>query len=163
MGTPLEIVPRRPADAAWIRETFVREWHGGTVGLADGSVIHADDVPALVAWRGYERAGLAAYLPVGEVCELVGFVARPTGVGTGTLLLEALADLARDRGCARLEVGTTNDNLDALRFYQRRGFHLTDFHQGKMDEVRARKPEVPQIGEYGIPLRDVLVLRRDLW
>ncbi len=162
MGTPLDIVPRRPADAGWIRETFVREWHGDTVGLADGSVMHADEVPALVAWRGDERAGLAAYLQAGEVCELVALVARPTGLGTGTLLVEALADLARSRGCARLEVGTTNDNLDALRFYQRRGFHLAELHSGKMDEVRARKPEVPQIGELGIPLRDVLVLRREL-
>jgi GNAT superfamily N-acetyltransferase len=158
----VDIVPRRPADAAWIRGTFVREWHGDTVGLADGGVMHADDVPALVAWRGDERAGLAAYLPVGEVCEVVALVARPTGAGTGTLLLEALADLARDHGCARLEVGTTNDNLDALRFYQRRGFHLTELHPGKMDEVRERKPEVPPIGEFGIPLRDVLVLRREL-
>ncbi len=162
MAEQVDIVPRRPADAAWIRGTFVREWHGDTVGLADGSVMHADDVPALVAWRGDERAGLAAYLPVGEVCELVALVAQPAGLGAGTVLVEALADLARASGCSRLEVGTTNDNLDALRFYQRRGFRLTELHAGKMDEVRKRKPEVPRIGEFGIPLRDVLVLRRDL-
>jgi GNAT superfamily N-acetyltransferase len=162
VGEPIYIVPRTSRDSGWIRETFVREWHGHTVGLADGTVVHADDVPALVAWRGEERTGLAAYLVLGEACELVAFVARPTGTGVGTLLLEAIADHACEIGCQRIEVGTTNDNLDALRFYQRRGFHLAELHPGKMDEVRVRKPEVPRIGEYGIPLRDVLVLRRDL-
>jgi ribosomal protein S18 acetylase RimI-like enzyme len=79
--------------------------------------------------------------------------------GIGTALLEEAARLARDRGSRRLFLVTTNDNVDALRFYQRRGFRLCALHVGAVDESRATlKPEIPAIGEYGIPLRDELVL-----
>jgi hypothetical protein len=58
---------------------------------------------------------------------------------------------------------TTNDNVDALRFYQRRGFRLAALHRGAVDDSRARlKPEIPEIGEYGIPLRDELELDLEL-
>lgn len=158
----MRIAPRLPTDAAWIRETFVREWCGDTVGLSDGGVVYADDVPALVARRNGERVGLVAYLIVDQLCEIVALVARPIWQGTGTALIDAVETVARDEGCGRLEVATTNDNLDALRFYQRRDFRLIELLPRKMDEVRARKPEVPETGNFGIPLRDVLVLRKDL-
>ena len=53
---------------------------------------------------------------------------------------------------------TTNDNLDALRFYQRRGFRLAEVRAGAMDEYRKRKPTIPEFGEFAIPLRDELRL-----
>jgi GNAT superfamily N-acetyltransferase len=162
VDTSLKIVPRAPEDVEWIRETFVREWHGDDVGMADGSTVQADDVPALVAWVGEGRVGLVAYVLAGSACEIVALVAQPTGQGVGSTLVEALAELARADGCSRLEVATTNDNLDALRFYQRRGFTLTELHPKMMDGVRQRKPEVPLIGQFGIPLRDVVVLTREL-
>jgi hypothetical protein len=57
------------------------------------------------------------------------------------------------------ESGISNDNVDALRFYQRRGFRLAALHQGAVDDSRARlKPEIPEIGEHRIPLRNELEL-----
>jgi hypothetical protein len=71
------------------------------------------------------------------------------------------AQLARRQGCARLWVITTNDNVDALRFYQRRGFCLVRVHRGAVDRSRAGlKPEIPAVGAYGIPLRDEIELER---
>jgi hypothetical protein len=56
---------------------------------------------------------------------------------------------------------TTNDNLDALRFYQRRGFRLAALHRGAVDDSRARlKPQIPPIGDHGIKLRDELELEK---
>jgi hypothetical protein len=58
---------------------------------------------------------------------------------------------------------TTNDNVDALRFYQRRGFRLAELHAGGVDKSRATlKPDIPTTGEYGIPLRDELILEKEL-
>ena len=58
---------------------------------------------------------------------------------------------------------TTNDNVDALRFYQRRGFRLAVLRPGAVDESReALKPEIPRSGEHDIPLRDELELEMDL-
>jgi hypothetical protein len=60
-------------------------------------------------------------------------------------------------------VVTTNDNVDALRFYQRRGFRLDALRPGAVDEARrARKSEIPAIGEHGIALRDEIELVSDL-
>jgi hypothetical protein len=71
--------------------------------------------------------------------------------------------LARDAGCTRLWLITTNDNVDALRFYQRRGFRLAALHAGAVDRSRTRlKPEIPEIGDHGIPLRDEIELELDL-
>jgi hypothetical protein len=62
-------------------------------------------------------------------------------------------------GAGRLWLVTTNDNVDALRFYQRRGFRLHALHPGAVDRSRATlKPEIPPLGAHGIPLRDELVL-----
>jgi ribosomal protein S18 acetylase RimI-like enzyme len=77
-------------------------------------------------------------------------------------LLEAAAATARERGCRRLVLMTTNDNLGALRFYQRRGFRLVARRPGAVDAARARKPAIPPIGDFGIPLRDELELQRAL-
>jgi hypothetical protein len=71
------------------------------------------------------------------------------------------AEAAGRQGCARLWVITTNDNVDALRFYQRRGFCLAAVHRGAVDRSRASlKPEIPAVGAYGIPLRDEIELER---
>jgi hypothetical protein len=54
---------------------------------------------------------------------------------------------------------TTNDNLDALRFYQRRGFRLAKLRRGAVDAARSRlKPTIPEVGSFGIPIRDEIVL-----
>jgi ribosomal protein S18 acetylase RimI-like enzyme len=81
--------------------------------------------------------------------------------GVGTALIEAVQRLAASRGCARLWLITTNDNLDALRFYQRRGFQLVAVHRGAVDDSRRRlKPEITVTGAYGIPLRDEIELEK---
>jgi hypothetical protein len=67
----------------------------------------------------------------------------------------------RRQGCTRLWVFITNDNVDALRFYQRRGFRLARVHRTAVDRSRASvKPEIPPVGAYGIPLRDEIELEK---
>ena len=67
--------------------------------------------------------------------------------------------MAEASGARRLWLITTNDNVDALRFYQRRGFRLARVHAGAVDRSRATlKPAIPEIGAHEIPLRDELEL-----
>lgn len=47
-----------------------------------------------------------------------------------------------------------------FRFYQRRGFRLAALRPGAVSAARAVKPEIPQAGEHGIPLRDEIDLVR---
>jgi hypothetical protein len=61
-------------------------------------------------------------------------------------------------GCTRLWLITTNDNLHALRFYQKRGFMLVAVHRNAVEQSRKLKPEIPLYGKDGIPIRDEIEL-----
>ena len=82
--------------------------------------------------------------------------------GIGAALVEAAAAAVRQAGAGELWLVTTNDNLDALRLYQRHGFRLTEIRPAALEESRRQKPQIPLVGDYGIPLRDELVLVRTL-
>jgi ribosomal protein S18 acetylase RimI-like enzyme len=105
--------------------------------------------------------GVLTYIVDTDACEVLTLHCEPRHTGAGTALLDAVARIAADAGCTRLWLITTNDNVDALRFYQRRGFRLAALHAGAVDDSRGRlKPEIPEIGDHGIPLRDELELER---
>lgn len=115
--------------------------------------------PALIAEdEDGALAGVLTYVVTGDECEILTLHTATQWAGVGTALIEAVESKAR-----RLWVLTTNDNVDALRFYQRRGFRLRELHPGAVDESRRRlKPEIPETGEYGIPLRDEIVLEKEV-
>jgi GNAT superfamily N-acetyltransferase len=145
-----------------LRDRVVSAWHGGSV-VAHGERIYPADLPGFAALEDEAIVGHASYRVAGRRCELTSIEAEPRGRGTGTLLLEAVVDAARGRRCTHVWLTTTNDNLDALRFYQRRGFRLVRLETGAIDAARdAIKPELPLTGSYGIPMRDELYLERPL-
>ena len=124
-----------------------------------GRLEHALEHPALVAERDGGLVGVLTFVLGDEDCEILTLHAAEPLHGTGTALLQAIERVAADAGCNRLWVITTNDNIDALRFYQRRGFRLAALHRGAVDVSRARvKPQIPRIGDHGIALRDELEL-----
>jgi GNAT superfamily N-acetyltransferase len=157
----LRVRPREAGDLAAV-ERFLSENHSRRVarlGRLEDALAH----PALVAERDGELAGVLTYVLDGGACEVLTLHAVERGGGVGTALLRAAERIARDAGCERLWLITTNDNVDALRFYQRRGFRIAALHPGAVDESRRRlKPEIPRTGEYGIDLRDELELDKVL-
>jgi GNAT superfamily N-acetyltransferase len=121
----------------------------------DAALLAEDDLGRLV--------GILTYDAQATDCEVSTLYARTRRGGIGTALIEAVVEVARQAGCRRLWLVTTNDNVDALRFYQRRGFRLAALHAGAVDRSRATlKPSIPEIGEHGIPIRDELVLEQTL-
>jgi GNAT superfamily N-acetyltransferase len=139
------------------------EHHGAARVARLGELLHAADYPALIAEEYGRLAGVLTYIIAGSQCEILTIHSARQWQGTGTVLIDAVERLARDEGCARLFLITTNDNVDALRFYQRRGFRFASLHPGAVDDSRARlKPEIPETGAHGIPLRDELVLEKDV-
>ena len=125
-----------------------------------GELTHPLRHPALVAVDdGGALTGVLTYIIDGPSCEILTLHAATRWTGAGTALITAIRRLATDSGCRRLWLITTNDNVDALRFYQRRGFHLAALHRGAVDASRrSLKPEIPPTGLYAIPLRDELEL-----
>ena len=102
------------------------------------------------------------YIVDGDSCEVLTLHVADQWRGVGSALLREVGRVAREAGCRRMWLITTNDNVDALRFYQRRGFHLAKLHAGGIVRGRKLKPEIPAIGEYGIPIHDELDLHKEL-
>jgi hypothetical protein len=159
-GEPLHVRPLGAGESDWVRAMMRERW-GDEIVAGRGRVWRPAELPGIVAVGGSgERAGLATYAVEGDAAELVTIDAlRP---GAGRLLLEAVADAARAAGAGRLLVMTTNDNLGALRFYQRAGFRLAALRPGAVDEARSLKPAIAATGADGIPIRDELDLVLEL-
>jgi len=82
------------------------------------------------------------------------------GKGIGSLLVQAVEQNAFGQGCTMITLITTNDNLHAIKFYQKRGYHLVEIIQNAVEQARAYKPEIPLIGYDGIPIRDEIRLAK---
>ena len=119
-------------------------------------------LPGLVVMRDDERAGALLYRVDGHELEVAFLAASVRGVGAGAALLESALDLARREHCWRAWLVTTNDNTNAIRFYQRQGWELVAFHRHALEESRKLKPTIPETGRDGIPIRHELEFERRL-
>ena len=142
------------SDRSWA-EPLVDDRLGRRIQVRRGEAIDVLALPGFVAEEHGEPAGILTYRHDGDAYELAMIVVKQPHLGTGTALLDRLRELA---GPSRIWVVTTNDNLDALRFYQRRGFELTALRAGAVEASRRLKPEIGAVGAYGIALRDELEL-----
>ena len=153
----IRVRPAAPTDRDWIA-AFLAE-HGSLRVARGGELVGPFDHPMLVAETSDGAVGLLTYIVDGEACEVLTLHAVRQWAGAGSALIAAVRAVAAEQGCRRLWLVTTNDNVDALRFYQRRGFRLAAVRPGLVDEARRTlKPEIPETGAYGIPLRDEIEL-----
>jgi ribosomal protein S18 acetylase RimI-like enzyme len=82
--------------------------------------------------------------------------------GVGVALLAAMLKLGREKDAGLMRVIVTNDNINALGFYQRRGFRLVAVYPGAIDTIRSLRPSIPTHGYHRIPIRDEIELEIDL-
>jgi GNAT superfamily N-acetyltransferase len=149
------------ADKIWVKGRTELLFGGDYV--VSREIIHdPTELPGFIAVDGGERIGLATYHIEGDECELVSIDALCQYIGVGTALLEAVEKAARVAGCKTLWAITTNDNLDALRFFQKRGFVISAYRLDSMDRIRRMKPDIPETGYYGIPVRDEVELEKTI-
>ncbi|MHC4510896.1 MAG: GNAT family N-acetyltransferase [Planctomycetota bacterium] len=143
-------------DREWIARFITERW-GAEFIVAHHEVYHCKDLSGFVALEHRERAGLVTYEIAGDECEVVSLDSTRPCMGIGTSLIDAVKAEAVKAGCRRLWLVTTNDNMNALRFYQKRGFVLVKVNRNAIDSARKLK-RVPLIGAEGIPLRDEIEL-----
>jgi peroxiredoxin len=154
---PVAIRPTTAADLPWVRAELTRHWLGTTIASRDVAFA-ADQLPALLAAGRDGPAGLLTYSPGPSEWEVVTLSTGAEGHGIGAALLGHAADLARAAGAGRIFLTTSNDNLNALGFYQKRGWRLAAIHRGAMDRARQAKPGLPSVGMNGIPMHDEVEL-----
>jgi GNAT superfamily N-acetyltransferase len=160
-GETPAVRPVEARDRAWAASLLEERWGPGGV-VTRGRLHRPEALPAFLALLGDRPSGLATYRIEGDECELVTLDSLEEGRGVGTVLLAAVEGAAREAGCRRLRLVTTNDNTGALRFYQRRGLVLAALRANALEESRRLKPGIPRCGAHGIPLRDEIELERYL-
>lgn len=146
-------------DRDWLAAFFQTHW-GSPVMVYSQEVFHCDRLPGIVAYRGEEIVGLITYAMANGQCQIVSLDSVEEGKGIGTALLQAAEEAARDQGAHRVWLLTTNDNLHALRFYQKRGYELVFIHRRAVEQARRIKPEIPLHGNDGIPISDEIEMEK---
>jgi len=147
-------------DSGWVTQRTIESWGAETV-IVHGTIYYPARLPGFAAQDGEETIGLLTYTIEAADCEIVTINAWRAYAGVGTALIEAVKQAAIRAGCKRLWLITTNDNLHALRFYQRHGFVISAIHINAVEKSRLLKPEIPLTGEDGIPIRDEIEL--EMW
>ena len=144
-----------------VADFLARHWGSSRI-VSRGRLHQADLLPGFLIRDRGEITGLVTFRFHGDACEVVSLNSVLEGRGRGTALLDRAEDAARAVQCLRIWLVTTNDNLDALRFYQRRGYVLAAIHKDALDRSRRLKPEIPETGMFDIPLRDEIELEKIL-
>jgi len=122
-----------------------------------GEQLYPAEHAGLAACEVEKAIGLVTYLIRSDECEILTLDSLIEGRGIGSGLVESVRNVARQSGVCRLWLVTTNDNLNLLRFYQKRGFQPVKIHRRAVDESRKIKPSI-RIGSFGIPIRDEIEL-----
>jgi ribosomal protein S18 acetylase RimI-like enzyme len=141
---------------------LLRERWGGETMIVHDTVYQPADLPAFVAVDGPDLVGLVTYEPGTESWHVLSLDSLVPGRGIGSALLDRIESAARAAGSPRITLVTTNDNLDAIRFYQRRGYRIASIDPGAIARARKIKPSIPLIDLYGIPIRDEVTMVKHL-
>lgn len=157
-----------------IREAVAEDWawinaNADAVGgpqVVSNSTLHTlADYPAGIAVTDDSPIGFVVYIPEPPECELLAINVVTQYLGVGSKLMGWAEQQALQQNCTRMWLATTNDNLDALRFYQRRGYRLCELHRDAFADVLAQKglnPKQRVEGNYNIIIHDELILEKTL-
>lgn len=148
---PVDVREAGDADHAKIATLFKRDFGAARVATL-GVEFQDGSVPAFVADMDGDLAGALAYRRNGDTLQIVALATDPEWQrsGVGARLVDHAEQVAQGTGASRVAVTTTNDNLPALYFYQRRGYRLVTV---LTDAVNAAG-SAPVAGFGGIPVRD---------
>jgi ribosomal protein S18 acetylase RimI-like enzyme len=134
----MDVRPLEDEDRAWAAATVSNQWGLPIVSI---SGLHSPaELPGFVATEADGRLGLLTYRTTDDDCEVVTLNSLRPNEGIGTALLRAVKQKADERGL-RLWLITTDDNSDALRFYENRGMTRRALHRDFVTVVRRHKPD----------------------
>jgi GNAT superfamily N-acetyltransferase len=160
-GAPvIEIVPISTQQQA-VTALFRQLW-GSTEMVVSSGVFDIQDLDGLVARQADRIVGIISYTWTTKWLEIVSLDSLVENQGIGSQLLQAAEKIAQENDRHQTSLITTNDNLRALGFYQKRGYHLTELYPNAVAKARQIKPEIPLQADNGIPIRDELRLAKVL-
>ncbi|WP_139692780.1 GNAT family N-acetyltransferase [Sporolactobacillus terrae] len=145
----------RPKSRELIRQLAHENW-GSDMMVVHDACFDLADFPGFMAKADHRVIGLLIYrIDEHSDAELLSLDSFEENQGVGSALLDRFLNL---EGPKRFYLTTTNDNVRALKFYQKRGFSLAAFRQHAVRKARKIKPEIPLTAENGIPIEHELEL-----
>lgn len=151
----MDYLPISPHNREQVNAFIERQWLTTEMVIC-GEIVDMTAVEGIAAMGGEGIVGLITYRIYNKVCEITSLDSLREGQGIGTELLERVIAIAKKAKCHKLSLITTNDNINAIGFYQKRGFDLVRMHHDSIKQARAIKPEIPLIGLNGIPIKHEL-------
>ena len=139
-----------------VGEFIERHW-GSRMVMSRGKVFYPEREQGFLERRDGKIVGLLTY-HINAGMEILTLNSELEGEGIGSSLMLNAIERARQQGCGRIWLTTTNDRLRVVGFYQRLGFRMIAVHVGVVDEARKVKPQIPLVGERGIPIHDEIVM-----
>ncbi len=124
--------------------------------VSRGRLLDTTALPGFICLDEGIVKGIVTYHVENRECEIVTLNSLEENKGMGTVLIHAVIEAARRQACERVWLITTNDDIHAIRFYQRRGFDLKAAHINALTLSRRLKPGIPLIGVDGIRIRHEL-------
>lgn len=152
-GPDFDIIKIRKKDSVQVKSFITESW-GSPMSVSRGKIFNTAHLPGFMYKNDKEIIGLLTYnIDDRENCEIVKLNSQVSNRGLATKLINKVIEKAKISGCKRVWLITTNDNTNAIRFYQKRGFEWVGFYRNSMDDSRKLKPEIPQLGEDNIPIK----------
>lgn len=141
---------------------FIKSHWFSTDMVVRGEIVDMTATDGFVIYDNKEIIGLVTYRIKDDECEIMSLDSLREKQGIGTALLNKVIEAAKGVNCSKVKLITTNDNINALCFYQKRGFDMVDLYRNALDISRKLKPSIPLIGEFGIPLRHEIEFEMNL-
>lgn len=150
------IVPIDDKNRSAVKAFFVEHWDSSEMVISSGSFAIEELEGFLYVVEG-SIVGLISYVNYSDKVEIISLDSLQEGKGIGTKLFERVEAIAGQEK-KKLELITTNDNLNALKFWQKRGFRIVQVLPDAVDQARKIKPSIPEKGDFDIPIHDELLL-----
>jgi GNAT superfamily N-acetyltransferase len=148
------------SDQDWLQARAADVFNGEII-VSKGVAHTISKLPGFIAEDAGVAVGIAVY-SLQNQCELVSISAFIQWRGVGSALIAAVEQAARDAGLSRIWLVTTNDNVDAMRFYQKRGYRMKAVYPSALTQSRKLKPQIPLTGNYGITMSDEIEFEKTL-
>ena len=129
-----------------INEFIRQQWYTTTM-IIRGKEIDMTKTEGFYVREGENIVGLITYIVYGSVLEILSLDSLRENQGIGTKLVETVIEEAKDRKLQKIVL------INAIRFYQKRGFDMANLFRDAVTAARKKKSEIPLIGENSIPLR----------
>lgn len=139
---------------------FFTHWGSPRIVISTG-IFQCDDLDGFVIFNEEKSIlGFITFVIKGSECEIISLDSLIENQGLGSRLIQIVEGVAKENGCQSMKVITTNDNLKALSFYQKRGYKITKVLPDAVKHARRMKPEIPLVAENGIPIRDEIIFEK---